>query len=216
VTRFCHEVGLDVREREAVQETIDGLPADFAEIDVLVNSAGLALGLEPVFTADLNHWETMIDTNIKGLLYCTRALLPGMVKRNRGHVINIGSVAANWPYPGGNVYGATKSFVSQFSLNLRADLLGTLVRVTNIEPGLAETEFSLVRFGGDRKKAKEVYRGTKPLVASDLGEIIFWVASLPGHINVNSLEVMPTCQAWGPLAVARSASPEKGSGSPRL
>jgi len=198
-----HVIPLDVRDRQAVQAALDSLPEPFREVDVLINNAGLALGLEPAHRASLADWETMIDTNIKGLTYCTRFLLPGMVRRNRGHIVNLGSAAGNWPYPGGNVYGATKAFVRQFSHNLRADLLGTRIRVTNIEPGLAETEFSLVRFHGDEDRATEVYRGTEPLSADDLAEIICWVVALPPHINVNSLEVMPTCQSWAPFAIHR-------------
>src|ERR1700730_1963158 len=153
---------LDVHEKTAVEAAVSGLPTDFAEISVLVNNAGLSLNLEPAYRVPLEDWETMIDTNIKGLLYCTRLILPGMVERRAGHVVNISSVAAFYAYPGGNVYGATKAFVTQFSLNLRADLLGTPVRVTDIEPGLAETEFSVVRFKGDENRASTVYAGTKP------------------------------------------------------
>ena len=196
-------IPLDVRDRAAVFDRIERLPADWRDIDVLVNSAGLALGLEPADRADLEDWETMVDTNVKGLLYVTRAILPGMRARNRGHVVNVGSVAGAWPYPGGNAYGATKAFVAQFSRNLRADLAGTAVRVTNIEPGLAETEFSLVRFHGDGERASAVYKNTTPLSAEDIAGIIHWVVTLPAHINVNSLEVMPTCQTWGPLAIHR-------------
>ncbi len=192
---------LDVRDRQAVQEALQSLP----QIDVLVNNAGLALGLEPAWQVDLDDWETMVDTNIKGILYCTRALLPGMVARNRGHIINIGSTAGNWPYPGGNVYGATKAFVQQFSRNLRADLLGTRVRVTNLAPGMAESEFSNVRFKGDEQAAAKVYAGTEPLRPEDIAEIVYFVVSLPPHVNVNALEVMPIDQAWGPLAVHRQS-----------
>jgi len=199
-----HAVALDVRNRQQVTETAASLPSDFRHIDVLINNAGLALGLEPAHRADLDDWETMIDTNIKGLCYLTRAVLPQMVARRSGHIINIGSVAGNWPYPGGNVYGATKAFVRQFSHNLRADLLGKSIRVTNIEPGLADTEFSTVRFHGDRKKADEVYRGTHPLSGDDIAEIVYWVASVPAHVNINSLEVMPVCQSWGPFAIHRN------------
>ena len=198
-----HIIALDVRDREAVAAAVAGLPPEFAAVDLLINNAGLALGLEPAHRCSLDDWETMIDTNIKGLTYCTRALLPGMVERNRGHVVNIGSVAGSWPYPGGNVYGGTKAFVAQFSRNLRADLLGTKVRVTNIEPGMAESEFSIVRFTGDSERAAEVYRGTEPLMPADIAELVYFVNALPERINVNSLEVMPTCQAWGPLAVHR-------------
>lgn len=198
-----HIVVLDVRDQQAVTSTLLGLPKTFSSIDVLVNNAGLALGLEPAHESGLSDWDTMVDTNIKGLLYCTRIVLPGMVRRNRGHIINIGSVAGDWPYPGGNVYGATKAFVKQFSRNLRADLFGTAVRVTNIEPGLAESEFSVVRFKGNTKKAAKVYAGTHPITPEDIAEMICWVASQPPHININRLEVMPTCQTWGPLAISR-------------
>lgn len=194
---------LDVCDRKAVADALTNLPEPFQDVDILINNAGLALGLEPAQEADLEKWETMVDTNIKGLMYCTRLILPGMVKRGHGHIVNLGSVAGSTPYPGANVYGATKSFVKQFSNNLRSDLLGTPIRVTNIEPGLAETEFSLVRFGGDSERAAEVYKGTQPLVAGDIAEIIYWVTGLPSHININSLEVMPVCQAWGPFAIHR-------------
>ena len=145
----------------------------------------------------------MVDTNIKGVMYLTQAMLPGMVARGGGHVVNIGSVAASWPYPGGNVYGGTKAFVQQFSRNLRADLLGKSIRVSNIEPGMCETEFSVVRFNGDEDRAKQVYSGMQPLTGTDIAEIVYWVTALPPHINVNQLEVMPTAQAWGPFAVHR-------------
>ncbi|MEJ2536971.1 MAG: SDR family oxidoreductase [Calditrichia bacterium] len=198
-----HVIPLDIQQKTAVKKALDKLPEKFRNIDVLVNNAGLALGLEPSHTASLEDWETMVDTNIKGLLYCTRLLLPGMVKRNKGHIINIGSTAGNWPYPGGNVYGATKAFVKQFSRNLRADLFGTKVRVTNIEPGLAETEFSMVRFKGDSDRANQVYKRTQPLTTEDIAEVVFWVTSLPEHVNINRIEVMPTDQTWGPLALDR-------------
>lgn len=198
-----HTVKLDVRDRKAVHAAIEGLPDPFREVDVLVNSAGLALGLEPAQAADLDDWEEMVDTNIKGLIYCIRLILPGMVARDRGHIVNIGSVAGSWPYPGGNAYGATKAFVEQFSRNLRADLLGTQVRVTCIAPGMAETEFSLVRFKGEEEKAAKVYAGVEPLTGDDIAEIVTWVTGLPPHVNINSLEVMPVQQAWGPLAVNR-------------
>lgn len=198
-------LALDVRDRDAVERAFAHLPAEFAEIDVLVNNAGLALGLEPAQNAVLDEWETMVDTNVKGLLYCTRTALPGMVARNRGHIVNLGSTAAEFPYPGGNVYGATKAFVYQFSLNLRADLLGTRVRVTDIEPGLCGgTEFSGVRFRGDESKAAAVYAETQPLTAEDVADAIYWVATRPWHVNVNSLQLMPVCQAPGPLAVKRN------------
>jgi len=198
-----HIITLDVRDCESVRTALENLPTPFREVEVLVNNAGLALGLERAHEAHLTDWEEMVDTNIKGLMYCTRFILPGMVERNRGHIVNIGSVAANWPYPGGNAYGATKAFVEQFSRNLRADLLGTGVRVTCISPGMAETEFSLVRFKGDEEKASKVYTGVKPLSADDIAGIISWVTTLPPHVNINTVEVMPVQQAWGSLAVHR-------------
>jgi 3-hydroxy acid dehydrogenase / malonic semialdehyde reductase len=199
----AHALTLDVQDRAGVGAAIDGLPAEFAAIDVLVNNAGLALGLDAAPSANLDDWDTMIDTNIKGLTYCTRAVLPGMKARRRGHIVNIGSVAGTYPYPGGNVYGATKAFVHQFSLNLRADLVAENIRVTCVEPGLAETEFSLVRFKGDAEKAKGPYAGLKPLGGEDIAEAVYWVATLPGHVNINTLELMPTNQAFGPFAFSR-------------
>ena len=202
-TASVHIVTLDVRDREAVESAVASLPADFRDIDVLVNNAGLALGLEPAHQVAIEDWDVMVDTNIKGLMYCTRTILPGMVERNRGHIVNISSTAASWPYPGGNVYGGTKAFVSQFSRNLRADLLGTRVRVTCIQPGMAETEFSKVRFKGDDDKAGQVYAGTQPLTAFDIAETVTWVVNRPAHVNINSLEVMSVDQAWGPFAINR-------------
>ena len=190
---------LDVRQRQAVKETL----ADFAHVDVLLNNAGLALGLEPAWDVNLDDWETMVDTNIKGVMYCTRAILPAMVARNSGHIVNIGSTAGSWPYPGGNVYGATKAFVEQFSRNLRADLLGTRVRVSYLAPGMAETEFSQVRFKGDGDRAAGVYADTQPLRAEDIADIVYYMTTLPPHVNVNALEVMSVSQSWGPLAVHR-------------
>jgi len=198
-----HLVELDVRDNEAVKSAVASLPAEFAAIDILVNNAGLAVGLEPAWAVDLDDWERMIDTNIKGLAYCTRALLGGMVERKRGHVINIGSIAGSWPYAGGNVYGATKAFVLQFTRNLRTDLHGTGVRATCVAPGMAETEFSQVRFKGDDAKAAKVYEGTRPLTGEDIAECVFWCASLPEHVNINQLEVMPTDQSWGATTVYR-------------
>ncbi len=196
---------LDVRDRESVDEKLTGLPADFSKVDVLVNNAGLAMGLNSADQADLDHWDTMVDTNIKGLMYCTRAVLPGMVARGAGHIVNIGSVAASWPYPGGNAYGGTKAFVQQFSRNLRADLIGKNIRVSLVEPGMCETEFSLVRFEGDVAKASSVYEGMQPLTGKDVADIVFWTTQVPPHINVNQLEVMPVAQAWSPFAVHRDS-----------
>jgi 3-hydroxy acid dehydrogenase/malonic semialdehyde reductase len=200
-----HPLVLDVRDRAAVAHALETLPAEFADIDLLVNNAGLAAGLEPAQQAKLDDWDAMVDTNVKGLMYVTRAVLPGMVARNRGHIVNLGSVAGEFPYPGGNVYGATKAFVYQFSLNLRADLLGTKVRVTDIQPGLSGgTEFSKVRFGGDQAKADAVYHGTTPLSADDVADAIHWVATRPPHVNVNSMQLMPVDQAFAPFAINRS------------
>ena len=195
---------LDVRNRAAIEEMLASLPAEWCNIDILVNNAGLALGMEPAHKASVEDWETMIDTNNKGLVYMTRAVLPGMVERNHGHIINIGSTAGSWPYAGGNVYGATKAFVRQFSLNLRTDLHGTAVRVTDIEPGLVGgTEFSNVRFKGDNEKAAAVYKGTKALDKEDIANTIFTLSQLPQHVNVNTIEIMPTMQSCGGLFVER-------------
>ena len=204
-----HCLKLDVRNRQQVNDFITELPSEFKNIDVLCNNAGLALGLKPAQNADLDDWEQMIDTNIKGLSYMTRAVLPEMIRRNRGHIINIGSVAGTWPYPGGNAYGASKAYVKQFSNNLRADLLGTPIRITNIEPGLAETEFSIVRFHGDKTLADNVYQGTQPLTGKDIAEIVYWATSVPPHVNINAVEVMPVCQSWSPFAIDRTT--ENGS-----
>lgn len=194
---------LDVRSPDSIDALLPGLPAGFQAIDVLYNNAGLALGLGKAHEASLDDWTTMIDTNVTGLVRITRAVLPGMVERNRGDVINLSSVAASYPYPGGNVYGATKAFVRQFSLNLRADLLGTKVRVTSIEPGMADTEFSLVRFAGDRERADNVYKGVHAMSADDVALVCESVLRLPAHINVNTLELMPVQQAFSPFAVDR-------------
>lgn len=199
-----HPLPLDVRDKAAVERALAALPAPFGAVDVLVNAAGLALGLEPAQRASLDDWEQMIDTNCRALVHVTRLLLPGMVARDRGHVVNVGSVAGNWPYPGGNVYGATKAFVRQFSLNLRSDLLGTKVRVTNVEPGMVETEFSVVRFHGDEGRAGKVYDGMTPLSAGDIADTVLWCVSRPPHVNVNTIEVMPVQQAFSPFAVSRS------------
>lgn len=199
-----HLLNFDIRDKEQIRNQINSLPSDFQDYNVLINNAGLALGLELANEAKLENWDQMIDTNITALVHMTRNCLPNLIQQESSSIINIGSIAGSWPYPGGNTYGATKAFVAQFSRNLRADLLGTGVRVCNIEPGLAETEFSMVRFGGDNEKAKSVYEGLTPLYANDIAEQCFWVASQPPHININSLEIMPTSQAWGPLAVSRS------------
>lgn len=195
---------LDVRDRAAVEALPAVLPPEFAAVDVLVNNAGLALGLEPAQRASLDDWQTMIDTNCTGLVQVTRALLPGMVERNRGHVFNLGSVAGSWPYAGGNVYGATKAFVRQFSLNLRADLAGTALRVTDVEPGLCGgTEFSNVRFHGDDEKAAKVYQDVQALTAEDIADTVHWIATRPAHVNVNTIELMPVAQSFAGLTIQR-------------
>jgi len=197
-------LAVDVCDSAKVDALASNLPPEFAKVTVLVNNAGLALGLEPAHKAFLSDWDKMIDTNIKGLVHMSRAFLPGMVERKCGHVINLGSVAANYPYPGGNVYGGTKAFVKQFSLNLRADLIGTPVRVTCIEPGMcAGTEFSNVRFKGDDDKASKVYDGVKALSADDVAEAIYWSDTLPSHMNINVLELMPVQQAFNPFNIHR-------------
>ncbi|WP_251358580.1 SDR family oxidoreductase [Kangiella sp. TOML190] len=192
---------LDVTSETQIDQMLGALPEDFTQVDILINNAGLALGLSPAHEAELEDWHQMVDTNIKGLYLMTRKLLPQMVERQSGHIINIGSIAGNYAYPGGNAYGATKAFVKQFSRNLRADLLGTNVRVTNIEPGLAETEFSLVRFHGDKDKADKVYQNTQALTAEDIANAVLWAAQQPAHVNINSIELMPTSQAWAALAI---------------
>ncbi|WP_194724838.1 SDR family NAD(P)-dependent oxidoreductase [Noviherbaspirillum malthae] len=197
-------VEMDVRDKASIAGALAGLPADWSEIDVLINNAGLALGIEPAHKASLEEWETMIDTNCKGLVAMTHAVLPAMVARGRGTVINIGSTAGAYPYPGGNVYGATKAFVDQFTLNLRADLVGTGVRATNIAPGLCGgTEFSNVRLKDDAAAAK-VYEGTVPLTARDIAESAYWIATLPPHVNINYIEMMPTCQGFSPFNIKRN------------
>ena len=195
---------LDVTDKAGIDAALATLPAAWQEIDVLINNAGLALGTTPAHTSSLEDWDTMIATNVTGLVAMTRKLLPAMVARGSGLVINLGSTAGHFPYPGGNVYGATKAFVEQFTLNLRADLIGTGVRATNIAPGLCGgTEFSSVRFKGDDSAAAKVYEGTTPLTAKDIAATAYWIATLPPHVNVNSIELMPTCQGPGPLAIKR-------------
>ena len=192
-----HILVLDVCDSAQVDSLAASLPVEFAKVTVLVNNAGLALGLEPAHQTNIADWDQMIDTNIRGLVHMTRAFLPGMVERKCGHIINVGSVAGLYPYPGSNVYGATKAFVKQFSLNLRADLIGTRLRVTCVEPGLSSgTEYSNVRFKGDDTKAEKVYEGIEALSSDDVAEAIFWSATLPAHMNVNALEIMPIQQSF--------------------
>lgn len=199
-----HSLILDIQNKEDVSKAIENLPLEFKNIDVLINNAGLALGTELAQNSKIENWDTMVQTNINGLLYCTQKILPEMVKRNVGQIINLGSVAGEFPYSGGNVYGATKAFVHQFSMNLRSDLLGTNLRVTNIEPGMCNTEFSEVRFNGDKTKADAVYKGITALSAEDIAETIEWVVSRPAHVNINVISLMPTQQAFAGFSVHRS------------
>lgn len=196
---------LDMTDVKAVDSFVETLPPDWGDIDVLVNNAGLALGLGPAWQSDLADWDRMIATNVTGLVHLTRAVLPQMVARNDGLIINLGSVAGDYPYPGGHVYGGTKAFVLQFSLNLRADLAGLNVRVSNIEPGMVTgSEFSNIRFGGDAAKAEAVYAGTKSLTPEDIAETAAWLVSLPPHVNIDRIEMMPTCQGGGAFTVKRA------------
>ena len=199
----CEIIVQDICDYEAVKRALENLP-DFQKIDILINNAGLALGLSSADKAELGDWERMIDVNITSLVRLTHLILPQMVKNGSGHIINIGSIAGSYPYPGGNVYGASKAFVKQFSLNLRADLFDKGIRVSNVEPGLCGgSEFSLVRFKGDESKANAVYENTEPLMPKDIAEIVFWIAQQPKHININRIEIMPTIQAPSALSVAK-------------
>ncbi|MQR01140.1 SDR family oxidoreductase [Glaciimonas soli] len=198
-------VTMDVTDKQSITTALASLPPEWQEIDVLINNAGLALGTESAQQASLEDWETMIETNCKGLVTVTRLVLPGMLARNRGTIINLGSAAGIHPYPGGNVYGATKAFVKQFTLNLRADIVGTGVRATDLAPGLCGgTEFSNVRFHGNDEAAAKVYQGTQPLTPEDIADTAYWIATLPAHININRIEMMPTCQAFAGLAIKRN------------
>ncbi|MFO0388524.1 MAG: SDR family oxidoreductase [Alphaproteobacteria bacterium] len=201
-----HAIPLDVQDEKAVQNTFQSLPSAFSEVDILINNAGLALGLSSFENIAKEDIKQMIDTNIMGVMHCTQAVLPQMIARDSGHIVNLGSIAGTYPYPGGNVYGATKAFIEHFSLNLRADLLGKNIRVTNIEPGMCDTEFSIVRFAGDEQKAKQVYQGIKPLSASDIANTILWTLSQPPHVNINRVEIMPVMQAFSPFAVHRKTN----------
>ena len=197
---------LDVRDRDAMQQAIEQLPPAFSTLRGLINNAGLALGTTPAQQCSLDDWDTMVDTNVKGLMYATRLLLPRLIGHGRGAgIVNLGSIAGNYPYPGSHIYGATKAFVKQFSLNLRCDLQGTGVRVSNIEPGLCESEFSMVRFGGDKARYDATYQGAEPIQPQDIAETIFWVLNTPAHININRLELMPVTQSWSGFAIERHA-----------
>jgi len=197
-----HVAAFDLRDPAAMQAALDALPPAFRDIDLLLNNAGLAQGTAPAQRASLDDWQAMIDTNITALVRLTRALLPRLVER-RGAIINVSSTAAHYPYAGGNVYGGSKAFVSQFSLGLRADLHGTGVRVTTLEPGMAETEFTLVRTHGDQAASDALYAGAKPMTADDIADTMFWIATLPPHLNVNRLELMPTSQSFAGFQVSR-------------
>jgi serine 3-dehydrogenase len=192
----------DIRDEAAMDAALESLPEGFRDIDVLVNNAGLALGLAPGAKAKLEDWRTMIETNVTSLAVLTHRMLPTLIAR-KGIVVNVSSVAATYPYPGSNVYGGTKAFVKQFSLGLRSDLHGTGVRVTSLEPGMAETEFMLVRTGGDQAASEALYRGAHPLTGADVAEAVFWIASLPSHVNINRLEMMSVNQSWPAFQVHR-------------
>jgi serine 3-dehydrogenase len=197
-----HPANFDVRDEPAMRAALDALPPNFRSIDLLVNNAGLAQGTLPAQRADLRDWQVMIDTNVRALVVLTHALLPTLIER-RGAIINVSSTAATYPYAGGNVYGGTKAFVSQFSLGLRADLHGTGVRVTALEPGMAETEFTLVRTHGDQSASDTLYKGAQPMTAGDIAATIHWIATQPPHININRLEMMPTSQSFAGFQIAR-------------
>ena len=199
-----HQILFDIRDKEATLAAIEAIPEEFQDIDLLINNAGGAFGLDPAHKAELEDWEAMIEMNNTALVRITRLILPGMTEREKGHIINIGSTAGNYPYPGGNVYCAAKAFTKQFSLALRADLGGTNVRVTNIEPGQVETGFSLKRFKGDVEKAASVYAGTENIDAEDIAEAVFWTATLPERMNINRMEIMPTTQSFAGLSIHRS------------
>lgn len=199
----AYPIVADVRDKEAIFGAINNLPEEFKDIEILINNAGLALGTDKLQDTTVEDLETVIDTNIKGLIYATKAILPIMIQKKSGYIFNIGSTAGKWPYPGSHVYGATKAFVKQFSFNLRNDLIGTNIRVTEIAPGMAKTEFSVVRFRGDEKKADGVYENTKFILPQDIATIIQNCINLPKHININSLEVMPVTQTWAGLAHER-------------
>ncbi|MFA0087183.1 SDR family NAD(P)-dependent oxidoreductase [Vibrio sp. 10N.286.49.B1] len=202
---YCsvHVATLDVRDAEAVKALVASLPVEFSNVEVLINNAGLALGASPAQNAQLADWHTMINTNVTGLVNVTHALLPLMLDQPKGSIINLASIASNWCYPGAHVYGASKAFVAQFSRNLRCDVAGSGLRITSLEPGLSESEFSLVRFNGDQAKYNQIYDGTNPLQPEDIADIMLWIAEQPSHININSIEVMPTSQAWDNFKVVK-------------
>ncbi len=198
-----HGAVFDITDKQAMTDAVNAIPEEFQKIDLLINNAGLALGLDPAHKCPVEDWETMIEVNNTALIRMTRLILDGMVERKAGHILNIGSTAGNYPYPGGNVYCATKAFVKQFSLSLRADLQGTNIRVTNIEPGMIETQFSKVRFKGDEARAENVYANTKNMNAADVAEAVVWSATVPPYFNVNRMEIMPTVQSFGSQPIER-------------
>ncbi len=198
-----HPCIFDITDKDAMLQALGHIPSDFQEIDLLINNAGLALGLDPAYECNIEDWETMIEVNNLALIRMTRMVLYGMAERKNGHIINIGSIAGSYPYPGGNVYCATKAFTKQFSLALRADMQGKNIRVTNIEPGTIKTQFSEVRFKGDKERAAKVYENTNNMTAEDVAEAVVWSATLPTHFNVNRMEIMPTTQSFGPLSIER-------------
>ena len=197
-----HAAAFDMRKPDEIDKALATLPSGFRDIDLLINNAGLALGTAPAQKASLDQWQQMIDTNVTGLATITHRMLPKLIER-KGAVINISSVAASYPYPGGNVYGGTKSFVVQFSLGLRSDLHGTGVRVTSVEPGMAETEFTLVRTGGNREVSDKMYQGANPMTSENIADTLFWIATLPPHLNINRIELMPVNQSFSPFQVYR-------------
>lgn len=199
-----HPLSMDVSNKASINEAFETIQTQFPQIDLLINNAGLALGVAPAHQSNVEDWERMIATNVTGLAWVTHKALPGMVERNTGHIINIGSVAGTYAYPGGNVYGGTKAFVKQFSLNLRADLAGTQIRVTNIEPGLCSgTEFSIVRLEGDVQRAAAVYEGVQALTAEDIANAVIWASQQPAHVNINAIEIMPVAQTFAGLRINR-------------
>lgn len=200
----AHAFHLDVRDHAAVEAAITRLPGEWRNIAVLVNNAGLSRGLDTIQEGKIEDWDEMIDTNVKGLLYVTRAVVPGMIERNEGHIVNIGSVAGHWVYPKGNVYNASKFAVTALNEGMKMDLLGTPIRVTSVDPGLIETEFSIVRFHGDVDRAKKVYQGLTPLSPDDIADTILWAATRPAHVNISTVVMMPTDQASPTLVHRRT------------
>jgi 3-hydroxy acid dehydrogenase/malonic semialdehyde reductase len=199
----CHVAALDVRDRGEIEKIVAAVPEPFRNINVVVANAGHGVGMTPAQDADIAEWEDMVATNVNGLLYTVHALLPGLIARDEGHIVVVGSIAGDYPYPGGNVYGGSKAFAKQFALGLRADLLGHNIRVTNIEPGMTETEFMLVRHQGDHQKRDAVYAGIQPMTPDDVAETIFWSCTLPRHVNINRMQMQPVMQAFGPIVAKR-------------